>query len=421
MFDSSPSAQTRDLGASSNAMEEFLVSCGFWGNPELRERHGYVLSPSAYVLSAKQHDQVERLARTTYRAVQNLNESLCGIASRTTRTNDEARFLKLATAASRGLCQPADGITRIPPVFKVDLVQDQAGNFSIAEVDTYNPRGFSYGALLEEGLPAGDHARFPGIAMFEQMLHDAAPAGTRWFVIVSEFERYYGTAFRFLVALLRTRGVDIDLIQETAVTPDHPILSERGVGVLAIPDTLNQTMRKNPHIMDLSSRLVERYRNGELFAFFPPVAYLSSKGFLPFLREEDGMDEFIPETVFVGRRFELPSFITSGRSAGVLKATVSSGMKKVIFSALDQREFENALREAQASQGFSWILQEKIEQARIPVVVFNDAGERETQEHCLRVIAFVSEAGIMDLLITGRPDEKVHGAKDCIQLPVLTH
>ena len=229
-----------------------------------------------------------------------------------------------------------------------------------------------------------------------------------WCIIVSEYERYYETAFNIFARSLERLGISLLVLREQDL--DTP-LALYGRGILLIPDTLNQ----NPLLRDW---LVDKYREGNLQTFFPPVAYLGSKGFLPYLREYQGMDEFIPRTILVGRKKEFPAGMELGGTL-VLKASVSSGLKHVLFSDLDKNIFEAALEKARALKNPSWILQEQVPQESVPIVVFDDRGNREVKEYYLRVTAYVAANGIVDVEVTGRTDRKVHGAPDCIQLPVI--
>src|SRR3989338_8890485 len=116
MYPTCLSESVADLGGDLSRLESYLVACGYWNTPEKRQRHAYTLSPSAYVL--------------TRAAVRVLNTRLCGLAKDAARLpNGDAAFLKLATAASRGLLRPHDGVETIPEIIKLDLVRNACGGF----------------------------------------------------------------------------------------------------------------------------------------------------------------------------------------------------------------------------------------------------------------------------------------------------
>lgn len=411
--------QTADVGLTRGYLEGYLKSCGYWANEERQKQLGFVLSPSVYIASSRQEGDLERMARATYHAVSLLNLALVESGSKNNHVKEEARFLQLANSASRGLLRPKDGEKRIPPMIKVDLVQDPLGNYRIAEVDTYNPRGFGFAAMLEESLtPNLKLRRFPGMAQLCRILKaSGVDEYLPWFVAISEFERFYRPTYEIFASSLRRRGLhfsEIDANRLYRVLSSNENIQMRA-GVLSIPDTL---FRESSEVRE---GLLSLYRSGDLQAVYPPVAYLGSKAFLPYLRMFSGMSEFIPETTLVGRGYDSDYLLSGDQFARkpVLKATVSSGMKGVYFPELDPEEYAKTLAQAKTQKNASWILQEQVEQVPVPVVVFDDDGNRIVRDYYLRLTAYISAEGIVDVEVTGRPDRKVHGAPDCIQLPVV--
>ncbi len=411
MYDSvNTDGQTIDLGIARQDIEAYLNRAGYWKDAETRERYQYVLSPSAYVVSKQQQSDLARMAACIYGAVSGLNERLCEIAGGAgPKDNTEAALLKLANVASRGLLRPCDGEARIPPIMKVDLIQNAQGRFSIVEIDAYNPRGLGFVALLEGGLPASYlQMRYPGVLGVRNAFGQTC---TELCLIVSEFERFYEAPFRIFKEAMGAAGLNVRLVREADLA-NGSSTTENGTRLLCIPDTMD----KHPAVRD---DLVARYRSGKIDSFFPPVAYLGSKAFLPFLRECEGMSEFLPKTILVGKRFRNQEESLGQGAPLVLKAAVSSGLKKVLFSDLDPEVFAETFARVRMQKSASWILQEQVEQEAVPIVVFDGNGGRETQEHFLRITAYVSAQGIVDVEITGRPDRKVHGAPDCIQIPAI--
>ncbi len=414
--------QIADLGIERSYLEGHLRECGYWANAERRERYAYVLSPCVYVASSRQEDDLERLARSTYAAVASLNKKLCALAQEKHLSKEDARFLQLGNAASRSLLRPQDQETRIPPVIKVDIVQDIFGHYHIAEVDTYNPRGFGYAAMLEHSLDSRMKLRrFPGMEELARIFQNTQgdDAIWPWFVVVSEYERFYRAPYEILSSALKRQGMHFPTLSAREAfgilrAPTEEGVAQMRAGFLSIPDTL---FAEEPQVRE---RFLSLYREGYLKSLYPPVAYLGSKAFLPFLRAQEGMAEFVPPTSLVGRQYgEEEIRVSTSRSELVLKATVSSGMKGVYFSDIDRPEFETALTQARQQRNASWVLQEQVPQAKLPIVVFDDEGKRMTQDYYLRITAYVSQDGIVDAEVTGRPDRKVHGAPDCIQIPVV--
>jgi len=402
-----------DLGGDRDSLDSYLVRCGYWNTPEKRRRHAYTLSPSAYVLTSREHGDLLRIAIRTHAAIRSLASHLCVFAQNAVHlSNEDAAFLKLASVATRGLLRPHEGAD-VPPVMKLDLVRDARGSFKLVEADVYNPRGFGYAALLAESVPHRYRDRpFQGIPVLSEMLKDRSTAS--WHVLVSEYERYYETAFRILADSLSSLNVSTRIIREESLAHgDNPLaVADGGIANLfAIPESLF----RRPLARDA---LLARYREGSLRTLYPPVAYLGSKAFLPFLRSCEGMEDIIPRSALVGKRFSPRALIADGRPL-VLKAAVSSGMKDVFFSDLDESGFRVALEAGSTSKTAGFVLQEQVPQEPVPIVVFDESGRRTTQNYYLRITVYAMSGGVLDAEVTGRPDRKVHGAPDCIQLPII--
>lgn len=395
-----------DLGHKRDALDSYLATSGYWGTTEDRERYNYVLSPCAYGITQRQQQDLERLGRTLFRAVEDLNQKLCTIGSgKGPSTHDEGRLFRLANTAARSLLRPTDGELRIPPILKVDLVQDREGRYFVVEADAYNPRGLGYIALLEGTVPE-QYARYPGVRGVVERLQSLP----RWSLIVSEFERYYETPFRIFAQAATKLGVPVSIVREHELALGGLDLLHEGV--VTIPESLDQ----HPHVRDL---LLHARTDGRIETFFPPVAYLGSKAFLPTLRLYPGMDEFIPPSRLVGKKTgRSDEGIDFGKSL-VLKAAVSSGLKKVFFSDLDGMQFETALAAAMGQKTPGWILQEQVQQEAVPVPVFDSLGARTTVDYFLRITAYICAEEVLYVEVTGRPDRKVHGAPDCIQIPTV--
>lgn len=402
--------QIVNVGITRESLVRTLTESGLWSG-ESDSRYGYTLSPCAYGISKKQARELEYLSRGIYRALKLLDRRLNSLGSDPGPNKADARFLRLSKTGTKNLLSPRDCDSNLPPVVKVDLVQDCNGAFKVAEVDAYNPRGLGYLCLL--GSTVGKEVnRFPGIGVLCSLFASMRRGTTPWFIIVSEYERYYEPAFGVLVKTLQEYGIPAKLVRES-------YLAERGVDevfgtfaqILCVPESLYT----HPQVR---SRLMERYRRGSIYSLFPPKAYLGSKGFLPYLSQQESAEAYIPTTSLVSRRDD-PYVHIDKEANTVLKATVSSGMKQVFFSDLDTSDFQVKLAEARSLEYPVWVLQEQIPQTPSSVDVYSGYGCVTQGDYYFRVIAHITEYGILDVEVTGRPDRKVHGAPDCIQLPSI--
>lgn len=401
--------QMVDLGIDRQVLASHLTSSGYWGTPDLRRRNAYVLSPYAYAISARQANDLERLAKCTYGALRNLSTRLSQLSLEKSLTNDDARFLAMATRNTRGLFSPREIGGSVPPAVKVDLVQDASGRYFIAEVDAYNPRGFGYFALLDSTLPDAFKSPDKSVGKLARLLRMVNDADNVWHIVVSDFERYYEPSFRILASALSTHGIECVLVRESEVTKLCAMSSETA-NIICIPESFSG---ETP-VRDL---LVRSVADGRIATFYPPAAYLGSKAFLPYLASCDGMAEFVPDCALVARRFD-PRAGMNG-SPLVLKGVMSSGLKKVVFSDFEKDRFDVMYAEARTTKNPQWILQKRVEQEAIPVKVFDEEGGTTVKTYFLRITAYITENGLLGAEVTGRTDPAVHGAPDCIQIPAI--
>ena len=391
-----------DIGISQESLTKHLVRRGIWATEKLRRRHGYVLSPCAYLVSKAQQEQLHRLAITTFAAVEQLDAALIEYATNAPKNRESQTLLGLANRTTCGLLQPLGARAGIPPVMKVDLVQDASGRYHIVEVDAYNPRGLAFLVLLDDLVAHLALPQYAGVVELAALLNEFAENAT---YIYSHKERYYGPVFEVFGKVLHEHNVHLNIVADADFA-----LGDTAKNVIIIPDSMNE----HPSVRDA---LIHAYHNENVRTLFPPKAYLGSKGFLPFLRSCDGMDEFIPETRLLSRKHSDMNGMR-GHPA-VIKQCFSSGMKGVEFSDINPDGFDSYVDEALGHKRPSWILQKQVEQEPLTMRMFDEDGNVIEEDHFLRVTAYITKAGVMGLDITGRPDRMVHGAPDCTQLSAI--
>lgn len=390
----------KDLGLSARDVRQYLIGSGYWADEELRARNACTLTPCALALSHQALRGLDRLARETYAALAATQARIHALANARSLSNADAAFVKLARRAARELLAPGE-CDLVPPVVKLDCVIAEDGSFKAVEVDAYNPRGYGYLALLDALVPKGKRVG-GGIAELARRMR--AISGGSWRFIVPEYERYYEPSFRILCAALAAEGMDARCVRESALT-DTALFD---TATFVIPDTLHASPQ-------LRIRLMGLYRESRLTTFYPPCAYLGTKALLPAIAAS-GASAHVPATALVSRVQDPRA--TAAR-ASLLKGVVSSGMKQVLFSDEDAADFERAYRSAREQKSPQWVLQEAVPQRPISITVFDDDGERITRPYYLRVIAYATRDGLLGAEVTGRPDRRVHGAPDCVQMPVI--
>ena len=387
-----------DLGLSVRDVQQYLVGCGYWGTETLRARNACTLTPCALALSRDALNGLDQLARQTYAALASTQQRIHALATARSLTNADAAFVKLARRAARDLLAPGE-CELVPPVVKLDCVITD-GSFKVVEVDAYNPRGYGYLALLNALVPTGKRAG-GGIAELAKRMR--AQSDGAWRFLVPEYERYYEPGYRILCAALAAEGIDAICVRESELVDG----ADLDMATFVIPDTLHE-------LPALRTALMGRYREGCLTTFYPPCAYLGTKALLPTIAAE--ASGYVPKTALVSRMHD-PRAAFSGET--LLKGVVSSGMKQVLFSDEDGDAFERAYLDARQQKTPQWVIQEAVSQAPIPVTVFGEDGARRVAPYYLRVIAYATRDGLLGAEVTGRPDRRVHGAPDCVQMPVM--
>lgn len=412
-----------DTGVENNDLVQYFEQSGYWNTPERKMRHSCVLSPCAYVIRRGQSDQLNHMARSVYAAVQGLEDLLRELARKRAVSNGEARFLKLARGASHGLPKPGEHAANdIPPIVKVDMVEDAQGIYRVVEIDAYNPRALGTMALL-------DGIWSPYISISSKRTLDvakglrdimsrmgAAGGEQQWDFLLPEHERYYQAAYEVLRTRVEGAGTQTRLVWESEAAANPRSIVDAG----SIPHLflIPERMDRYPEVR---SRLCADYRRGEVKLIYPPKPYLGCKAFLPWLARQPGMNEIIPATaVLQGNshgQLDFSSLPTS--EVMVLKPANSSGAKHIIFSDADPTQFSAICKAEIGRRTPEWIVQEQVEQHPVPLIVFDDRRGEIVRPYYFRFTAYITCRGLLGMKATARPGRLVHGAPDCAHIPAL--
>ncbi|RJQ35254.1 hypothetical protein C4568_01385 [Candidatus Parcubacteria bacterium] len=390
-----------DLGLAPDDVQAHFVRSGYWETVERRTRHACTLTPAALVLDS---EALTATASNIYAAVENLERNLHVLGQKKSLLHDEAFFLRQAKIASHGLSLPGRSVCDdVPPMVKIDFAYGIDSGWQVLEIDTYNPRALGTIALMDSiALLAGMH---PG-RILTDALGKYLNAAEKWHIIVSEKEMYYETSYDVLSRFLRERGISINTLRE------RDMVSVRDISqVLCIPENLDRT----PAIRD---QLLRRYTEGDTYAVYPPKAYLGSKAFLPYFANQPSFQGLIPATALLTGELEKCTFTPpSTHKRFILKATCSSGCKGIV--RYDEGEmFSRIVRGQRNAKKPLWIIQEEIDQKPFDVIVF-DGNERVRSPYYFRLTVYAQKDGVAGMKITGRPEKIVHGAPDCIQMPII--
>lgn len=401
-------APVLDLGFSSWDIEQHLITVGYWNTESRRERHACVLTPCAYVFNEELI--VAKAAMVLYKAVTRLEITLQELSHRLRLDHSESQFLRIGKRAAHGLLQPGEETSpTVPPMIKIDMVRDRDRWYAV-EIDAYNPRALGTVALVD-GL-----AKRTGKSLVSDIVTHLAPIlghEHEWVFLISEKERYYGTAYEMLCSLLKKEGVRTRCVQEAQVAENASLLTNRDglLHLFAIPENLD----RHPAIRN---HLLKGYRAGIVRLFYPPKAYLGSKAFLPFIAAQEGVNGTIPPTALLTGYPENCIFSRPReRERIILKHAHSSGSKNIVRQN-DLEIFYKTIDEGRQSKNPLWIAQEEVRQEPVAVTVF-DRARRVIRPYYLRLTVYATACGIAGIKVTGRQNEIVHGASDCIQMPVV--
>ncbi|MFT5036746.1 MAG: hypothetical protein ACI9VM_000310 [Candidatus Azotimanducaceae bacterium] len=414
--------QSNDEFWSKESLTKFLQRQGIWTEDGVRNGYHYVLSPDVFHISRT----LQALLKQIGAGVVSFQDGLTAldVCARNGNRNEHS----LVNSLIKGSCGnlPRESGTRMP-VCKVDVMLDQDGYPWIAEVDTYNPRGLLYLAVLREMREKriSEFQLYPGVVeYFLQSMLSRGAHKVLW--VHAHKERYYTPWFKAFASLLKSR--DIHLVVKNAVS-----LSSADV---ASADSIVMTPTRMDSVGELAAKelLVQTYlRRPETF-WYPMVPWFESKVWMAFGTPGFAKDEYnslvqqspgllalsayIPQTVLVGKQFRNDVHIQSSNGPLILKAAISSGMKGVWMQ--DDRDYEAKLTEYSAARRPNAVLQRQIQQGTISMRSYRESGVVESDYYYVRLVVYVAADGsIVDVGVTARLTPDVHGAPDCLMLPCV--
>ncbi len=419
-----------------------------------RRTHGFLLSPNVYEVSPDHQNQLNALCPA-------LNECLAGfgrlVAIAQTpefaRTDAYKLIDTVANASAPNYYRRAQ-LRRpscLPVVCKCDFMDDETdGTLKIAEIDGINKHGFGYGALVNRLrntiLGRYPDKCYPGIAQViadeVKRRHTKAegnagiirPSLPKIGLMAGEHERFYLPEFAIFADELACHGVGCEVVRENDL---RVVNGDDGDEIEGLPSSLLVDLPTCGYNHGLSQALMSQYMKGELDFLLPPKSYLSSKGLMALLRNDEHNEDLectlrsqipgaalervrrsIPPTYLITKRnldFIRNDLVGSGTSY-VLKAVTSSGMKGTVF--MEDPGFETTLAELTQGRNGGYILQKEVSNKPETFSYFQPDGELRSDTWYKRVIVHFARGFVADMNITARRDKKVHGAKDCLQLGV---
>lgn len=417
-------------------IETVVEASGLWRG-ERRQSHSFLLSPEVYKVSAEELKQLEVLGRC-------LQEVLAGFGRIMGRAFEKrfegdhlwGRIRKSVFAGMPHFYKPyiETRSEEIPLIVKVDLMKDRQGRLWISEIDGTNKHGLGYSTLCRRIWQTlyPNAQGFPGVATQIANLAKERFKAQDLLLVYLWVERFYQPEFQILAQELKSQGVEMGVYNELELKAE--MVRKFRLFVDLPPLLLFQKKE---------IRLRELYNAQRIHFLIPPKPFFGSKAMLALLSnalEDKAIEElllseiplpaltslrqYIPKTYWLvvgGRRKHTRSkrkkvklLIQSLQSQHpiVLKPTALSGMKGVAFS--DEPGFEEVVEKAVHSPR-SYIVQEEVEHQPFDLRYFDEEGRERQGRWYLRITAHFSLGKVADLVVTARPDRRVHGAKDSLQ------
>ena len=414
-----------------------IEDTGIWAGSR-RQTHSFVPSPDLFELSEPMRVELDRLARALDRGLLGASR-LMAIAADSSLHRSPSVYTTFARTLGHGAPYNLGTFvkpSRLPLYRKLDLVPSPTG-LMIVEIDATNPRGLGYTTMgrLQAGLIAPDAELLPGaVAHIATYLHKQGVTEVTF--LYGDRQRFYLPEFEIVARAYAEFGITLTPVNEVDV-----LVKEFGLINGQTDQALGNWFVDLPflsHNGPLVAWFRDAVRDNRVNFVVPPKHFLSSKALLALFTnpvgnpdveallrtqidpaELDVLRAHIPATYLVDKTRPFGFYReVAGTGRWVLKASVSSGMKGVVFS--DEEGFDAALASAAASKRATNILQAEVPGREYHFTTFDAAHQPVTSGGWhLRLIAMMGPNSVLDCMATARQHKAVHGAPDAILTGVV--
>jgi hypothetical protein len=409
------------LPMSYDVLSNIIIQSGFWDNHV--EDHNFLVSPDVYKLSDVDFQQLNDIGRY-------LPWVLKGIDRLVHETDPNH---KINAIINRGIPRIYRRLQsehlQVPEIIKVDLIKDTNGHFWIMELDCINKHGWGLTSLINRlrDVIAPRERTLPSVVevLAHAILSSDYYREGRVTLIAASHEHFYLPEFRILSRALEDYGITLDILEEPVNAQDVASLSIDFPFLYRSPKA---------EIVELA----EAYSNLEKAFLLPPKPFLGSKAIMALVSSceeqnevQDRLKDYVPEYHIDGLRTYIPpTFLVDKRKGEsepywveyartnrcVLKACISNGAKQVYFPG-DEYYWEQVYNAC--ASNYTYVLQHEISSRLHKFRYFNCAKDIVTGEFYCRFTAYFSLNGLVDLRVVARPDKRVHGAPDAVQIGVV--
>jgi hypothetical protein len=418
-------------------IRQIVVDSGLW-NDGRESTHSFILSPDVYKVSKKKQTELEALGIALHDCLAGLGRIATIALNIQLGKNDTWQMI--SSILRVGIPKIYRDImllkpNSVPNICKVDLMESINGNYHIAEIDGHNKHGLGYSTLtarIRQTVMPGKQT-FLGVAI--TLAQEIKRRGKNSIVLLyADQERFYLPEFHILQAELVLHGIKVIVIAESDVNIKDDKID------LGINENGHDLFFDFPflyHNQALNTLLAKLYCEGKIDFLIPPKPFLGSKAILALLRNDTENEvlesilksqirieslklirQYIPETYLVHNELKEAHCrsIYSGKKRFVLKESISSGMKGVVFS--DELHFNTTMKSVCNSYG-RFILQEEITNCSRSFDYFTDTGSIGHRDWFTRITVHYAVRKVADIIITATESKKVHGGKECLQLGAI--
>lgn len=444
----------QNLIAIVKSQEEFLREVGLWTGEASRSKYGFRLSPDSLEITASQRMELTEINDLVYSEGGFLDGSMELFRQifnpRFTSTKVGGRIsraLRMGIPRQEGPIQRSFQ-TQIPAIAKLDLALACSGPaFRILEVEADQAHGFGYVTIADRfGIRTfPNKAYLPGLitVLGDSLVERGFSTKKPLALIVGRLESFYEQELEVFSGIANKEGLNIMFIPEREL-----VVSADGVASHNNRNSVTDLLVDLPILTSAgrigtgvdSVNLLDLYAQAKIECLIPPKRFLSNKNLLGLI--SNGSDDqdlekvlldvfnesklsrlrrFIPVSAVINRKTEdyAALRVINNPDNWVIKKAVASGSKGVALPSSPDRQ-RAFLQEALVNP-HSYIIQEKVEQEarRFHFAEQSELGDLRSALMYMRLTLFASPIRMAALALTARETEDVHGAKDCIQIPVV--
>lgn len=438
-------------------IEHIVRSSGLWDG-EREQTHAFLTSATPFVITPDQRTQIEEGGRAALKVLEGITRILA-IAAQPNISRGPAWNLirKISKLQVPKFFHPLQGAKPEHGniLVKFDLVEDEDGNFKVAEIDATNRRGLGYTSLFDrvrkDLFPDMAHLPSPIEHLSGRVKRLDALRGARAAdemvtlgYVYAHKERWYLPEFLILAGEMERYGIRLLVGSEHELqVQDNKVF----IGGVECDSRVLMDIALKMDDHQKAAQLGALFRGGNIRLIVPPRPFLGSKALLALAHNCDDASAgsrdhkvyrllehilgsqidaedlkrfrgFVPATRFVSKAGPTDQKMAALRKRGVvIKEVVNSGMKGVAFSANPNSDFDDLMRDAR-KRPYSYILQDEVV-TRQREFNLRNGGDPFTEQRRTRLIVYFVGRELVTGVATACREREVHGGKTAAFAPLI--